>query len=254
MVERERAERDLHAPTSSSSPAAPPTPPSCCSPPPATSIPTASPTARTRSGGTTCSTPARRCWRSPRSRTRPCSRRRSGVNDYYFAAKEWEFPMGNIQMVGKSSRRDVSAGRSRSMTQARADVRRSRRSRPTRSTSGSRPRTCRGRRTASRSTATAARRSPTRPATRSRSERLFEQLRSMLGHLGMHAQPPDPALRLHEEQDPRRGRRPPGRDLPLRHRPRHVGSRHRTAARTSSTTSTSSTRASSRASRRSTPR
>jgi choline dehydrogenase-like flavoprotein len=25
-----------------------------------------------------------------------------GVNDYYFASKEWEFPMGNIQMVGKS--------------------------------------------------------------------------------------------------------------------------------------------------------
>jgi choline dehydrogenase-like flavoprotein len=25
-----------------------------------------------------------------------------GVNDFYFAGKEWEFPMGNIQMVGKS--------------------------------------------------------------------------------------------------------------------------------------------------------
>ncbi len=25
-----------------------------------------------------------------------------GVNDYYFASKEWEYPMGNIQMVGKS--------------------------------------------------------------------------------------------------------------------------------------------------------
>jgi choline dehydrogenase-like flavoprotein len=25
-----------------------------------------------------------------------------GVNDYYFAGDEWEFPMGNIQMVGKS--------------------------------------------------------------------------------------------------------------------------------------------------------
>ena len=25
-----------------------------------------------------------------------------GVNDYYFAGEEWEFPMGNIQMVGKS--------------------------------------------------------------------------------------------------------------------------------------------------------
>ncbi len=25
-----------------------------------------------------------------------------GVNDYYFASEDWEFPMGNIQMVGKS--------------------------------------------------------------------------------------------------------------------------------------------------------
>jgi choline dehydrogenase-like flavoprotein len=25
-----------------------------------------------------------------------------GINDYYFASDEWEFPMGNIQMVGKS--------------------------------------------------------------------------------------------------------------------------------------------------------
>jgi len=25
-----------------------------------------------------------------------------GVNDYYFAGEAWEFPMGNIQMVGKS--------------------------------------------------------------------------------------------------------------------------------------------------------
>ncbi len=30
-----------------------------------------------------------------------------GVNDYYFAGEEWEFPMGNIQMVGKSVAGDV---------------------------------------------------------------------------------------------------------------------------------------------------
>ena len=52
--------------------------PSCCCGRPTTSTPTVSPTARTRSGGTTCSTTARRSspWR--RSRTRPSSRRRSG--------------------------------------------------------------------------------------------------------------------------------------------------------------------------------
>jgi GMC oxidoreductase len=31
-----------------------------------------------------------------------CFRKTLGVNDYYFASDEWEFPMGNIQMVGKS--------------------------------------------------------------------------------------------------------------------------------------------------------
>ena len=92
----------LHRATSSSSPAARPTRPSCCSPRPATSTPTAWPTAPTRSGATTCSTTARPCWPCRGSRTRPCSRRRSGVNDFYFASDDFDYPMGNIQMIGKS--------------------------------------------------------------------------------------------------------------------------------------------------------
>ena len=50
---------------------------SCCSPPRTTSIRTASPTAPTRSGATTCSTRARPCSRSRARRTRRSSRRRS---------------------------------------------------------------------------------------------------------------------------------------------------------------------------------
>ncbi|HMD56216.1 MAG TPA: GMC family oxidoreductase [Solirubrobacteraceae bacterium] len=38
-----------------------------------------------------------------------------GVNDYYFAGSEWEFPMGNIQMVGKSSA-DMYRGEKPTMT------------------------------------------------------------------------------------------------------------------------------------------
>ena len=65
-------------PTSSSSRRARPTRPRSCSPRPTTGTRTGSPTAPARSVGTTCSTTAWRSWRSPRNRTRRCSRRRSG--------------------------------------------------------------------------------------------------------------------------------------------------------------------------------
>ena len=67
------------------------------------SIRTASPTAPIRSAATTCSTTARRCWRS-RWRTNPTVFQKTlGLNDFYFSGGEdFEFPLGNIQMVGKS--------------------------------------------------------------------------------------------------------------------------------------------------------
>ena len=89
--------------TSSSSPAARRTAPSCCSRRRATPTPAAWPTARTRSGATTCSTTARPCWRCRRSRTRRCSRRRSGSTTSTSARADFDYPLGNIQMVGKSS-------------------------------------------------------------------------------------------------------------------------------------------------------
>ena len=102
-VDQARPEDDVSAATSSSSPPAPRTPRRSCSPRPTTATRTASPTAPTRSAATTCSTTARPSWRSPRNRTRRSSRRRSGVNDFYFGMPGFEYPMGNIQMVGKSS-------------------------------------------------------------------------------------------------------------------------------------------------------
>ena len=42
-----------------------------------------------------------------RSRTRPCSRRRSGSTTSTSASDDFEYPMGNIQMVGKSQADDV---------------------------------------------------------------------------------------------------------------------------------------------------
>ena len=80
------------------------------------------------------------------------------------------------------------------------------------------------------------------------------QLKSMLGHLGMHDAPPGPPPRLPQERDPGR-RRAPTRPAPAASAPtRRPRCSTPTAARTSSTTSTSSTRASSRASARSTRR
>ena len=91
-----------------------------------TSTRTASRTARTRSAATTCSTRARPCSPSPGRRTRPSSRRRSALNDFYFGADDFEFPLGNIQMVGKSPgadvpRREADRDEARARVDARAD-------------------------------------------------------------------------------------------------------------------------------------
>ena len=96
------ARRSASRPTSSSSPAARPTRPSCCSRRPTTSIRTGSPTAPTRSAATTCSTTARRCSRSRARRTRPIFQKTLGLNDFYFGGDDFDYPLGNIQMVGKS--------------------------------------------------------------------------------------------------------------------------------------------------------
>ncbi len=133
-----RRARELTQPTSSSSPPALPTPPSCCSARPTTSTPRVWPTAQTRSGATTCSTTARPCSRSPRSPTRPSFRRPLASTTTTSQATQWEFPMGNIQMVGKSVA-EMYRGEKPLMTKL-APTFRSRRSPRTPSTSGSRPR------------------------------------------------------------------------------------------------------------------
>ena len=64
-----------------------------------------------------------------------------GLNDFYFGSDELDYPLGNIQMVGKSQA-PMFRGEKPTETKL-APSGRSRRSRSTRSTSGSRPRTCR---------------------------------------------------------------------------------------------------------------
>ena len=77
-----------------------------------------------------------------------------GLNDFYFGSDDFEFPLGNIQMVGKSQApmfRGEKPGETKLAPRVDARARRE----ATRSTSGSRPRTCRGPTTGSPSTATA---------------------------------------------------------------------------------------------------
>ena len=76
--------------------------PSCSCSRRTTGTRTVSRTAPTRSAATTCSTTRPPCSPSPVRRTRPRSRRRSGLNDFYFGADDFEYPLGNVQMVGKS--------------------------------------------------------------------------------------------------------------------------------------------------------
>ena len=89
-----------------------------------------------------------------------------GLNDFYFGSDDFEYPLGNVQMVGKSTAAMFRGERPRDTRLAPEWT--LERMASTRSTSGSRPRTCRGLTTASRSTATGTSRSPTRRRTRRR--------------------------------------------------------------------------------------
>jgi choline dehydrogenase-like flavoprotein len=107
-----------------------------------------------------------------------------GVNDYYFASSAWEFPMGNIQMVGKSVA-DMYRGEKPLMTKlaptfSLADVAEhavdfwlSTEDLPRQENRVSVDRE--GKLTLN-----------YRPSNDTARSRLFEQLRSLLGHLGMH--------------------------------------------------------------------
>ena len=173
------------AATSSSSRPAPPTPPSCCSPRPTTATRTGSRTAPTRSAATTCSTTARRCWRSPRSRTRRKFQKTLGVNDFYFGMQGLRVPDGQHpdgrQVVGADVPRREAA-----RDQARADVH-ARRGRQARRRLLA---VDRGPGASPENRVTLAKDGNITlsytPNNQEPKKRLYNQLKSMLGHLGMH--------------------------------------------------------------------
>ena len=175
-----------------------------------------------------------------------------GLNDFYFASGDIEYPLGNIQMVGKSSaemyrgEKPIQTKLAPERTLAKVaehavDFWLSTEDLP-------RPE---NRVTLRPDGRIALAYTPTNED----AEEAALPRAEVDARAPRHApRPPAAAPRLPQERDPGRRRRAPGGHVPLRRGPRDVGARHATAARTRSTTSTSSTRASSRASAPSTRR
>ena len=138
---RATAPGDLSGATSSWSRPAPPTRPSCCcvgqrqAP--------RRPGQRLGPGRAQLHVPQqrRRCWPSPRSRTRRCSRRPWASTTSTSGCPDFDYPMGNIQMVGKSEGPMYKGEKPIGTSWRRCSPWTM--SRRTPSTSGSRPRTCR---------------------------------------------------------------------------------------------------------------
>ena len=102
MVVRDgRAPASPTLPASSCSRAGPPTPRSSSSCRRTTRTRAASRTAPTWSAGTTCSTTAVPYWRC-RAANPTRFQKTLSLNDFYFGADDFEFPLGNVQMIGKS--------------------------------------------------------------------------------------------------------------------------------------------------------
>ena len=146
-----------------------------------------------------------------------------GLNDFYFGMKGFDFPMGNIQMVGKSDA-EMFKGEKPLQTKlapmfSLTDVAThavdfwlstedlpAPDNRVTLSTDGKVKLTY-------------------TPNNQEPKERLYHQLKSMLNHLGHAPGPPGPADRLSRERDPDRGLRPPGWDRPVRDGSGDLGAR-----------------------------
>ena len=169
-----------------------------------------------------------------------------GLNDFYFGAPDFEWPAGNIQMVGKSNA-EAMKGEEPKLTKlaphfSLAEV--ARHALDFWLTTEDLPMPD--------NRVTVDDDGQVHLAYRStndqEADRLYHELKKLLNHVGLADAPRAGQELLHAHGHLRRRRRPPGRHLPLRHRPGDLGARRRTARPTSSTTSTSSTPASSRAS------
>ena len=157
-------------------------------------------TAPTRSGATTCSTTARPCWPSRKEENPTVFQKTLGLNDFYFGSDDFDFPLGNIQMVGKSSapmyrgekplETKLAPTRTlENMARHAVDFWLSTEDLP-------RPE---NRVTLDRDGHV---RLSYRPSNEEPKKRLYHKLKSLLGALRDAPRPPDPAARLPQERDP----------------------------------------------------
>ena len=144
-----------------------------------------------------------------------------GVNDFYFGSDDFEYPMGNIQMVGKSSAPMYRGEKPLETKLA-----------PTRTLENM------ARHAVDFWLSTEDLPAPRQPG-HARSGREHQAQLHAVQRRAQEApvppaqvdaraprdapRPPRPASRVPEERDPGRGSGPPGRHLPLRHRPRDLG-------------------------------
>ena len=146
-----------------------------------------------------------------------------GVNDFYFGTDDFDYPMGNIQMVGKSTEEmyrgekpiETKLAPTRSLSDIAShavDFWLSTEDLPQARQPGH-ARTGRQRQAQLRGRQQDGQRPPLPPA-----QVDARPPRPAPG-------PPDPPARLPQDRHPRGRRRPPGRHLPVRHRSRHVGPR-----------------------------
>ena len=143
-----------------------------------------------------------------------------GLNDFYFGSDDFEFPLGNIQMVGKSQA-EMYRGEKPLQTKLA----------PTRTLEDM------ARHAVDFWLSTEDLPRPENRVTLNRkgeiqlsykqtnhesAKRLYHELKKLLAHTGMHDAPPHPAPRLPQDRHPGRGLCPPGRHLPLRHATREL--------------------------------
>ena len=145
-----------------------------------------------------------------------------GVNDFYFSGPDFEYPMGNIQMVGKSQADDVPRGEARRdgvRTELDAARRRAAR-RGLLALDGGSPA---GREPGDASTASGTITLTYNASNEESKKRLYEQLKSMLGKLDMDHHHLLPHHAYLKNEIPIAGLCAPGRDVPVRQRSEDVG-------------------------------
>ena len=171
-----------------------------------------------------------------------------GLNDFYFGSDDFDFPLGNIQMVGKSSA-PMYRGEKPLETKL-APTADAREHRPPRGRLLALHRGPAAARQPGHARPGRQRRLSYTPTNDEPKKRLYSELKSMLGHLGMHHDHLVPRHAYLKNEIPVAGVAHQAGTCRFGNDPETLGARTRTAGRTSSTTSTSSTRASSPASAR----